>query len=107
MVAACLPTLGPLVRGGRDPRSLVNSIRSIFSVHSDSSRSNGYRLTSQPPGRKFAATASRDTDEEQLTTTYVGDGTNHIETIVEGGDEHGTMGQEARGIMVHKTFAAQ
>ncbi|KAL9620551.1 MAG: hypothetical protein Q9160_004912 [Pyrenula sp. 1 TL-2023] len=34
VVAACLPTLGPLVRSGRDPGSLVNSIRSIFSVHS-------------------------------------------------------------------------
>lgn len=33
---ACLPTLGPLFRGGRTPESLVNSVRSYFSNRSRS-----------------------------------------------------------------------
>lgn len=34
VVAACLPTIGPLVKGGRSPESLVHSIRSLFSMRS-------------------------------------------------------------------------
>ena len=38
IIAACLPTLAPLFRGGRDPASIVRSVRSIFSLRSISSR---------------------------------------------------------------------
>jgi hypothetical protein len=38
ILAACLPTYGPLVSGGRAPESLVRSVRSVFSLRS--ARSN-------------------------------------------------------------------
>lgn len=34
MIAACLPTLGSLIAGGRAPESLVRSVRSIISLAS-------------------------------------------------------------------------
>ncbi|KAK4234570.1 hypothetical protein C8A03DRAFT_37651 [Achaetomium macrosporum] len=34
ILAACLPTYGPLVSGGRAPESLVRSVRSVFSLRS-------------------------------------------------------------------------
>ncbi|MCJ1246110.1 hypothetical protein MMC30_003315 [Trapelia coarctata] len=37
IICACLPTLGPLFKGGRTPESLVNSLRSYFSNRSRSS----------------------------------------------------------------------
>lgn len=36
-ICICLPCLGPLFRGGHSPSSLVNSVRAIFSLRSDSS----------------------------------------------------------------------
>ena len=38
MVAACLPTLAPLIRRGRDPGSIVPSIQSILPLGSSSSK---------------------------------------------------------------------
>jgi hypothetical protein len=72
VVAACLPALGPLVRNGRDPASLVNSIRSIFSVHSDGSRgsgannssSNNIRLTEREPQAKGYSATSHSTEDD-------------------------------------------
>ncbi|ESZ92449.1 hypothetical protein SBOR_7166 [Sclerotinia borealis F-4128] len=50
-ITACLPTLAPLLRGGRNLGSMIGSVRSIFSIrskssslfrrHSSSSQSNG------------------------------------------------------------------
>lgn len=40
IIAACLPCYGPLFRGGRKPESLVRSIRSLFSLRSQSSTSS-------------------------------------------------------------------
>lgn len=36
-ICICLPCLGPLFRGGHSPPSIVNSVRAIFSLRSDSS----------------------------------------------------------------------
>jgi hypothetical protein len=36
-ICVCLPCLGPFFRGGHNPSSLVNSVRAIFSLGSDSS----------------------------------------------------------------------
>ena len=41
IVAACLPTLAPLFQGGRDPASIIRSVRSIFSLRSASSKTRG------------------------------------------------------------------
>lgn len=40
IIAACLPCYGPLFRGGRIPGSLVRSVRSLFSLRSQSSTSS-------------------------------------------------------------------
>jgi hypothetical protein len=36
-ICICLPCMGPLFRGGRSPSSLVNSVRSVFSIKSTDS----------------------------------------------------------------------
>ncbi len=41
IVAACLPTLAPLFRGGRDPASIIQSVLFVFSLHSVSSKTSG------------------------------------------------------------------
>lgn len=44
IIAACLPTYGPLLRGGRAPESIIRSVRSILSIGSHSSKgSRGLR----------------------------------------------------------------
>lgn len=48
--AACLPTLGPLISGGRAPESIVRSVRSIFSLRS--LRGSGGSSGSSRPGRR-------------------------------------------------------
>ena len=55
IIAACLPTLAPLFRGGRDPASIVRSVRSILSLRSMSSRQEKYR-----------SSASKDTSREDI-----------------------------------------
>ncbi len=41
IVAACLPTLAPLFRGGRDPAFIIQSVLSVFSLRSVSSKTSG------------------------------------------------------------------
>lgn len=53
MVAACLPTLAPLLRGGRDTGSIVRSIQSILSL---SSASSG-KSPKQSEDRKYRSSA--------------------------------------------------
>ncbi|RYP09458.1 hypothetical protein DL764_001283 [Monosporascus ibericus] len=52
ILAACLPTYGPLVTGWRAPESLIRSVRSIFSLRSAGS---GF---SRPSLRKYLGSAS-------------------------------------------------
>jgi len=46
IIAACLPTLGPLLQTWRAPESIVNSVRSVLSIHSagSASRTNAATL---------------------------------------------------------------
>ena len=55
IVAACLPTLAPLFRGGRDPASTVLGVRSILSLRSMS-----------PRQEKDRSNASKNTSREEI-----------------------------------------
>jgi hypothetical protein len=57
ILAACLPTYGPLLSGGRAPESLVRSVRSVFSLRS--ARSNNASATSLPRSRNKSAGESQ------------------------------------------------
>ncbi|KUI65713.1 hypothetical protein VM1G_00061 [Cytospora mali] len=50
IVAACLPTYGPLIAGGRAPESIIRSVRSIFSLRSLRSSGSG---GSRPSRRNY------------------------------------------------------
>lgn len=50
ILAACLPTYGPLIAGGRAPESIVRSVRSVFSLRSV--RSNNASARSLPRGSR-------------------------------------------------------
>lgn len=43
IVAACLPTLGPILNGWRLPESVVQSVRSALSIHSGGSASRSHQ----------------------------------------------------------------
>ena len=43
IVAACLPTLGPILNGWRLPESVVQSVRSVLSIHSGGSASRSHQ----------------------------------------------------------------
>ena len=45
IVAACLPTLTPLFHGGRDPASIIRSVRSILSLRSLSSQTREKKIS--------------------------------------------------------------
>ncbi|KAH6640282.1 hypothetical protein F5144DRAFT_559867 [Chaetomium tenue] len=57
ILAACLPTYGPLLSGGRAPESIVRSVRSVFSLRS--ARSNNASAASLPRSRHKSAGESQ------------------------------------------------
>ncbi|KXX79073.1 hypothetical protein MMYC01_203048 [Madurella mycetomatis] len=57
ILAACLPTYGPLVSGGRAPESIVRSVRSVFSIRS--TRSNNVSAASLPRSHNKSAGESQ------------------------------------------------
>ncbi|KAH8602298.1 hypothetical protein B0O99DRAFT_735736 [Bisporella sp. PMI_857] len=62
VVAACLPTFGPLLKDGRTPESVIASIRSVLSIRSSSnSMSTEKRLDSS----HGSANPSRSLDDEE------------------------------------------
>lgn len=66
IIAACLPTYGPLFAGGRGLSSIVNSVRSVFSLRSTTSSRNRYANASHDGHQ---APNKSDTDSQiELTT---------------------------------------
>lgn len=52
VVAACLPTLAPLFKGGRDPASMIRSVQSKLSLRSISSRMSARGREASPTSRE-------------------------------------------------------
>lgn len=50
-ICISLPCLGPLFRGGHSPSSLVNSVRAVFTLESDSS-SQSHMNRGQPSAKR-------------------------------------------------------
>lgn len=71
ILAACLPTYGPLVSGGRAPESIVRSVRSVFSLRS--ARSNNASAASLPRSRNKSAGESQvELHDLEVENTYSG-----------------------------------
>lgn len=114
ILAACLPTFGPLVAGGRGPESIVRSVRSIFSLRS--LRGSGSAIAngsggSRPSRRNYVqngeaglALDSLNMSESQAELHRVQDwpGKGHQEISITGNSAHSLSGHEedSQGICV-------
>ena len=105
-IAACLPTLGPLVSGGRSPESLIHSIRSLFSTRSFSSlrgekeRKDSQEGASLSSGSSAEARRAWANSHRSGTTTVVSD--------EEKGFPRDSDGEKkANGIYVQQSFASE
>lgn len=103
IVAACLPTLAPLIRGGRDPRSIVYSIRSFLSVRSSYSPKGEDRSHASNAREwddaKYAKHAWR-----KLHTSAASSNTNAVHNEGIALDDIGIQSRPADAIFVQKSY---
>lgn len=104
ITAACLPTLAPLFRGGRDASSLIRSVKSVLSIFSTlsfSKKSERGSASNKNPADQDSQGAKR---EWLQLSSKLGRSDNISYQCEVTLDESRTAGQQLHGIVVQKSL---